>query len=104
MPPSGAKGGGVASGHAYQTYQDFSSYEDDGQNMAAGFAGGYADGGYDAAYDDEYPPQQPYPHPGIRGLQYGGDGRQYAAGGSLALHSGAMRRRVMVLTVTRRWR
>lgn len=52
---------------------------------------------YDAAYDDEYPPQQPYPHPGIRGLQvtvphqlthaflplvqYGGDGRQYAAGG-----------------------
>ena len=24
---------------------------------------------YDAAYDDEYPPQQPYPHPGIRGLQ-----------------------------------
>eukprot|EP00092_Neocalanus_flemingeri_P030931 GFUD01033593.1.p1 GENE.GFUD01033593.1~~GFUD01033593.1.p1 ORF type:complete len:788 (+),score=174.32 GFUD01033593.1:281-2644(+) len=81
MPPSGAKGGGVAAGHAYQTYQDFSSYEDDGQNMAAGFQGGYADGGYDAAYDDEYPPQQPYPHPGIRGLQYGGDGRQYAAGG-----------------------
>jgi len=81
MPPSGAKGGGVATGHAYQTYQDFSSYEDDGQNMAAGFQGGYADGGYDAAYDDEYPPQQPYPHPGIRGLQYGGDGRQYAAGG-----------------------
>jgi len=81
MPPSGAKGGGVATGHAYQTYQDFSSYEDEGQNMAAGFAGGYADGGYDAAYDDEYPPQQPYPHPGIRGLQYGGDGRQYAAGG-----------------------
>jgi len=68
----------VATGHAYQTYQDFSSYEDDGQNMAQG---GYADGGYDAAYDDEYPPQQPYPHPGIRGLQYGGDGRQYAAGG-----------------------
>jgi len=80
MPP--AKGGGVATGHAYQTYQDFSSYEDEtGQNMAAGFTGGYGDGGYDAAYDDEYPPQQPYPHPGIRGLQYGGDGRQYAAGG-----------------------
>ena len=49
--------------------------------MATGFTGGYGDGGYDAAYDDEYPTQQPYPHPGIRGLQYGGDGRQYAAGG-----------------------
>ena len=42
--------------------------------------GGYGDGGYDAAYDDEYPSQRPYPHPGIHGLQYGGDGRQYAAG------------------------
>ena len=38
MPLSGAKAGGVATGHAYQAYQDFSSYEDDGQNMAAGFA------------------------------------------------------------------
>merc|ERR1719471_1821931 len=52
-----------------------------GSIMATGYAGGYADGGYDAAYDDEYPEQKPYPHPGIRGLQYGGDGRQYAAGG-----------------------
>jgi hypothetical protein len=42
------------------------------------YAGGYADTGYD---DEEYPPQQPYPHPGIRGVQYGGDGRQYPAGG-----------------------
>ena len=56
MPP--AKGGGVATGHAYQTYQDFSSYEDEaGQNMATGFTGGYGDGGDDAAYDDEYPTQ-----------------------------------------------
>ena len=46
-------------------------------------SGGYGDGGYDAAYDDEYPPQRPYPHPGIHGLQYGGDGRQYAAGWQL---------------------
>merc|ERR1712045_493304 len=82
----------TGTGHSYQTYQDF-SYEEGGQG------GGMAAGGYDydAAYDDEYPPQQPYPHPGIRGLQvtvphqlthaflplvqYGGDGRQYAAGG-----------------------
>ena len=35
------------------------------------------DTAYDAAYDDEYPPQQPYPHPGIRGSMYGGDGIQY---------------------------
>ena len=43
------------------------------------FSGGY----HDAAYDDEYPEHQPYPHPGIRGLQYGGDGRQYGAGGDV---------------------
>jgi len=76
MPPSGGAAQ-TGTGHSYQTYQDFSYEEGGGQagNMAAG---GYD---YDAAYDDEYPPQQPYPHPGIRGLQYGGDGRQYAAGG-----------------------
>jgi hypothetical protein len=79
MPPSGGAAQ-TGTGHSYQTYQDF-SYEEGGQG---GQGGGMAAGGgydYDAAYDDEYPPQQPYPHPGIRGLQYGGDGRQYAAGG-----------------------
>ena len=66
MPPSGAQGGaGAGAGHAYQTYQDFSNGDYSG---GAGAAGGYSDG-YDAAYDDEYPAQQPYPHPGIRGLQ-----------------------------------
>jgi len=79
MPPSGGMGVGSANNNGYGSYQD---YENQG-NMATGFtgAGGYGDGGYDAAYDDEYPEQKPYPHPGIRGLQYGGDGRQYAAGG-----------------------
>jgi len=56
------------------------SYQED--NMASGGGYGYGgEGGYDTAYDDEYPAAKPYPHPGIRGLQYGGDGRQYAAGG-----------------------
>merc|ERR1719458_2407710 len=78
MPPSGGATQ-TGTGHSYQTYQDF-SYEEGGQGgQGAGMAAGGYD--YDAAYDDEYPPQQPYPHPGIRGLQYGGDGRQYAAGG-----------------------
>jgi len=88
MAPSVGKGDrGGNQGNAFQVYQDFSSFEDDGQPMAgaypvgSGFGGGYADAAYDAAYDDEYPDQQPYPHPGIRGLQYGGDGRQYGAGG-----------------------
>jgi len=77
----------VATENAFQAYQDFSSFEDETPNLAqnfpvsSGFGGGYADTAYDAAYDEEYPPQQPYPHPGIRGLQYGGDGRQYTAGG-----------------------
>jgi len=78
MPPSGEKGQG---GYQAAQYQDF-SYEGAGA-AGGGMPGpGYDDGGYDAAYDDEYPTQQPYPHPGIRGLQYGGDGRQYAAGGT----------------------
>jgi len=88
MAPSVGKGDrGGTQGNAFQVYQDFSSFEDDGQPMGgsypvgSGFGGGYADTAYDAAYDDDYPPQQPYPHPGIRGLQYGGDGRQYSAGG-----------------------
>merc|ERR1719234_2374662 len=66
MPPSGGAAQ-TGTGHSYQTYQDF-SYEEGGEGQGGGgmAAGGYD---YDAAYDDEYPPQQPYPHPGIRGLQ-----------------------------------
>jgi len=86
MAPSGGKGGRGAS-PSFQAYQDFSSFEDDthavGGNVygvGSGYGGGYADNTYDAAYDDDYPSQQPYPHPGIRGLQYGGDGRQYGTG------------------------
>ena len=57
-------------------------YHDIGYYLEFFVSGGYGGGGYDATYDDEYPAQQqPYPHPGIRGLQYGGDGRQYPAGG-----------------------
>jgi len=83
---AGGKGrGGVNQGNAFQAYQDFSSFEDDTPNVApAAFPvnnGGYVDTAYDAAYDDDYPAQQPYPHPGIRGLQYGGDGVQYSTGG-----------------------
>jgi len=71
-------GGGVANNTGYNTYQDY----EEPQDMAAGYnAGAYGEGGYDAAFDEEYPAQKPYPHPGIHGLQYGGDGRQYAAGG-----------------------
>ena len=79
MPPSGGMGGGVANNNTqYNTYQEY----EDSQDMATGYsAGAYGEGGYDAAFDEEYPAQKPYPHPGIHGLQYGGDGRQYAAGG-----------------------
>jgi len=95
MAPSGGKGaGGLPPDHAFQAYQDFSSFEDDpaNPNMPAAYGsgfggGGYGDTNYDAAYDDEYPEQQPYPHPGIRGMQYGGDGRQYATTDTAAMSS-----------------
>lgn len=82
-PSGGTKGRRGGGGAPPQSYQDFANYEDEGpNNFGQGFGGGYGDAGYDATYDDEYPAQQqPYPHPGIRGLQYGGDGRQYPAGG-----------------------
>ena len=100
MPPSGGMGGGVADKTQYNTYQEY----DDSQDMATGYnAGAYGEGGYDAAFDEEYPPQKPYPHPGIHGLQYGGDGRQYAAGGFLLEASGATRTS-MEVTVRRTWR
>ena len=77
MPPSGGMGGGVANNTGYNTYQEYEQPQD----MATGYNPGAYGEGYDAAFDEEYPAQKPYPHPGIHGLQYGGDGRQYAAGG-----------------------